>query len=129
MNYLAFLQALLALGPKLPKVIEYIQHIISDVKEIIALLQPGPFAAERVAQTTALVDGVAVNAEVLAEETKVLALLPREVVSESNREVFASADGESLRGIGDGTFLRMIFAFVQAHPELLTLLLSLLAKK
>lgn len=110
MNYLKFLQILLALGPKLPAIVEKVQHIIEDVQAIIALLQLGPFAASGETLFTATPEELAVESEVMA------AIAP------------TGAPG-TMKAIGDGAFLRRIWTFVQEHPELLTLLLSLLAKK
>lgn len=105
MQYLDFLKALLALGPKLPAILALVEHIVADVQEIISLVSGGPFAAAPRAVVTS---------EEMAAENEIVAAI--------------TAGGES-RGIGDGTFLRAIWAFIESHPELLTLILSLLTKK
>lgn len=103
MDYLAFLKALIALGPKLPQVFDLIEHIIGDVQEIIALVQGGPFASPAMSRSST----------------------PEEAALENEVAAALSSDG-NMRAIGDGTFLRAIFAFLEAHPELLTLLLKVL---
>lgn len=111
MTYLKFLQALLALGPKLPSIMEKIQHIVEDVQEIIALLNPGPFAAAA------------------AEPSFSASAKEEQVESEVMAALAPSGEPGTMKAIGDGAFLRAIWSFVQKNPELLSLLLSLLAKK
>jgi hypothetical protein len=102
MNYLSFLKLLIALGPKLPQVMVLVQHIVSDVQEIVALLKPATFGAAE--------------------------FVPNATEQEAEGEVLAALAGssETFAGIGDGAILRNIFAFLQAHPELLQLILTLL---
>lgn len=115
-SYLGFLQALLALGPNLPAVILKIQHIVADVQDIIALLNPPQMAAAG--------HEISVSAAEEAAEAEVVNAMSEAV------EAGPSKGREArMQAIGDGTFLRMIWAFVQANPKLLDLLLSLLTMK
>jgi hypothetical protein len=102
-NYLDFLKALLALGPKLPAVFALIEHIVGDIQELIALVTGGPFAAPCMSRSST----------------------PEESTLENEVAAALVADGTN-RGIGDGTFLRAIWAFIESHPELVSLLLKLL---
>ena len=103
--YAQFLKLLLALGPKLPQVMALVQHIVSDVQELIALVKgtPALFGA----------DSLELNAAEQCDEDAVLAAL-------------GGANEGTFGAIGDGTFLRAICQFVKNNPELLQLILSLL---
>lgn len=115
MQYLDFLKALLALGPKLPEVFSRVQRIIAEVMELVAIVRgpsPNDGGLEHVGYTEALVDGKPVTAEILDAEREVLAL--------------TTGAGEGSEALFDGTALRRLFAFAAANPQLLALLVSLL---
>ncbi len=101
MSYLVFLQKLLALKDKLPQFLLIVQTIIEQIASLTALLGVKPEISHNAPEITQ---------EVLEAEGQCAKLLPPE-----------HSAGEH-GAIGDGTLLRNLFAFVQAHPELLTLL-------
>jgi hypothetical protein len=101
-NYLQFLQLLLSLGPKLTQVWPHIQTIIAEVKAIIGIVEP----------TT---PSVAHQCQCDAAELEVMKLIAPDVVPAGN-----------LGAIGDGTIIKAIFAFLQANPWLLQLVISIL---
>jgi hypothetical protein len=104
MTYLDFLRKLLALGPKLPDVFESVQRIIAEVQTILRLVKgEEPLFGE---------SPMELNATEQAAEGEVLAAM--------------AGSSETFGGIGDGAILRSIFAFLQANPELLQLILTLL---
>jgi hypothetical protein len=107
MNYLDFLQTLIDLGTaKLPLALEFVQK---EEALILEYKDKGLF-------TLAISHGAEPepDGECLDKEGEVLAVL--------------SGGGHAAGAIGDGTLLRSLFAFISAHPELITLLLSLLKK-
>lgn len=116
-TYKDFLNALWDLGPKLPEVMAKVQHMVQDAQDIATIL--GVFAAEpdakAIAKTDAFIEGKGITADVLAVETNIVAALP--------------VPDDKVAAIGDGTFLRLIWTFVQANPDLLKFLLSLLMAK
>jgi hypothetical protein len=103
MNYLDFLKLLIALGPKLPEVMAHVQHIVSDVQAIVALVS----GKEPLFGATA----IELNATEQAAEGEVLAAMA------GSGETFAAFDG---------TLIRRAFEFIKANPELLQLILALL---
>lgn len=112
MKYLDFLTLLLSFGPKLPQAIAIIQRIVADFQELAALFNvKTPTAAPRMALT-------GLSAKEKAAEAKVLAKLrPKPGMRSVAAATFS------------GGWLQAIWAFFQAHPELITILLSLLGKK
>jgi hypothetical protein len=102
-TFLEFLNWLLSFGPKLPQAMALIQHIVGDFKLLVELFTEQEFQPPRMA---------ALTAEELVAEQKVLAEL--------------AAGGVAGERAG---FLQNIWAFLLAHPELLTLLVSLLKKQ
>ena len=108
MTYLQFLKALLALGPKLPQVMLLVQHIVSDVQEILSLLKGPTFAGAESVE-------MELNATEQATEDQVLVAL-----AESGQHQ------ESFGAIGDGSWLRAIFAFIKENQKLLELIIALL---
>ncbi len=103
MSYLDFLKKLLALSDKLPQFLAIVQNIIKELGDIAALFGVTPEISHNAPEITQ---------EVLECEGLIADQLPPD-----------HAAGEHGK-IGDGTLLRNLFAFVQAHPELLTLLLT-----
>lgn len=103
-SYLDFLKALVALGPKFPALLVILQEIVEKFQEAIRLVtgQQPLFGAAP---------------EATAEE----------IDQERKLENLALQSGE-LHGAGERGGLREIWAFIKAHPELLTLILSLLKK-
>ncbi len=101
-TYLDFLKAILALGPKIPQAIEIIEHIVADIQELIALVQGtiGPFGDT----------GMFVSDEELAVESQIAE--------------FIDTEGEF--GAGALEFLRTIYAFIQKHPEIASIILTIL---
>lgn len=117
LGYAQFLSLLLSLGPKLQTLWPLIQGwiaattaLIGGIKGLIpeATATPAMPSPGVLAITNAMVDGVPVTAEVLDKESQVAALIA------------------GPNAAFDGSILRGIFQFVQAHPESLTLLLTLL---
>ena len=102
MAYAEFLRKLLSLGPKLPEIIARIQDIIDNIEAIVVLVGGGFSAAMAPADASD----------------------PGEVASLEN-EIATAVEGRA-GVISDG--MRRLFDFVKAHPELMTLLLSLLVK-
>ena len=103
MSYLDFLKALAALGSKLPQVFALVQHIADDVRQLIDLVRgPQPLKSGEFNAT----------ADEAAAEQEVLGLI--------------NTDRVAFGAIGDGAILRALWQFINAHPELLTLLLLLL---
>ena len=110
-SYLDFLNLLLSFGPKLPAAILLIQEIVAKVQELAALFGAVKPAALRKRSLAS------VPAKAKAAEAKVLAALkPKRA-------------GLAAGGVFTAGWLQAIWAFLAAHPELLTLLLSLLGKK
>lgn len=107
MDYLTFLKALLALGPKLPQIMALVQHIVADVQEILVLVRPEQvFTASDVSME--------LNKTEQRMEDEVLVAMEG-----SGNETFAGGD----RGV-----LRSLFDFIKQNPELLKLIIALLAK-
>ncbi len=104
MNYAAFLKLLLALGPKIPQAVAIIEHIISDFQELIALVTGviGPFGDE---------------GPIFATD--------EEVALEAELAKFVDAEGGEYSA-GPLAFLREIWVFLQKHPELLSVILTIL---
>jgi hypothetical protein len=100
MNYLDFLKLLIALGPKLPEVMAHVQHIVSDVQAIVALLKPATFGAAE--------------------------FVPNATEQEAEGEVVAAMAGGDTFAAFDGKLIRALFQFVKDNPELLQLILALL---
>lgn len=113
MTYLKFLNLLLSFGPKIPAAIALIQEIIAKLQALADLFKPV------VAMRTAKPKAVKVSAVTAAAEAKVLAAL--------------KGKGNRMRALGVSSFsagwLREIWAFILAHPEIWALILSLLGKK
>ena len=100
MSYLAFLQQLLTVGAtKLPRVIAFLQAVMDLLTQYSDILTLAPTHN---------------SSEPTAEEAEL--------------EAKVIADSHVHGAIGDGTLLRNLFAFISAHPELLTLLLTLIKK-
>ena len=107
-SYLDFLKLLLSLGPKLSVLLPDIQALVADFQKLfsdLGSLAPAP--------TPAGPSTLAVNEEEAEMERKIFAAMQKQ------GHVHASA-------FGDGSLLRGLFAFIKAHPELLTLLLGFL---
>lgn len=109
MKYLDWLNFLISLGPKLPEAIRLIQHIVADCQELAALFGV-KVAAPRLGLAGLSLKEKAAQAKVLAK------LAPKTGVRPLAAATFSAG------------WLQAIWAFLQAHPELLTLLLSLLKK-
>lgn len=105
MSYAAFLKALLALGPKLPQVFALVQHIVEDVRALAELIggSPSVFGAA----------SLELSDEEMADESEVLSAI-------------GGMEEGSFGAIGDGKIIRSIFAFLQANPDLLKAILTLL---
>lgn len=104
-KYFQWLQVLIALGDKLPKILAALQALFDAISEALpktpALPAPSgglAFSTDVVAITVAEVDGTLIPAEVLEAETKVFALT-------------APAGTQQL---GDGTNLRKLFDWLQS---------------
>lgn len=107
MDYLAFLQKLIALGDKLPQFLVIVKDLMQAVTEGVAKL------AELLGAKPAISHNAPeITPEVLAAEGQLAALLPVE-----------HSAGEHGK-IGDGTLLRAAWAFFQANPWILQLLLK-----
>lgn len=109
-NYLGFLSVLIALGTKLPTIWPLVQawivattNLVTAVKGVITI----PAPAEPLPGTLSLYQP---TAEELELEGQVAAL----IIPAGSQAAF------------DGSRLRALFAFVQAHPELVTWLLTFL---
>ena len=107
MSYQDFLRALIALGPKLPEVMALVQHIVSDVQAIVAIVsgkEPLFGAAP-----------MELNATEQSLESEACAAL-------------AGVDEGKFGAIGDGTLLRTLFTVIRDNPELFKLIVGLLVK-
>lgn len=71
------------------------------------------------------IDHIPIDAETVTEEKHLASLLN----TPTSRALRMSESDEGMRALGDGTFLRFIFAFLEANPQLLTLILSLFGVK
>lgn len=107
MSYADWLKALIALGPKLPEVMALVQHIVSDVQAIVAIVSgKEPLFGAMPMELTA--------AEQSLESEACAAL--------------AGVEEGKFGAIGDGTLLRTLFTFIKENPALMQLILSLLVK-
>jgi hypothetical protein len=97
MKFVELLNLILSFGPRIPEIMERVQHIIAEIQELVELVHPGLFAAAAAVELTA---------EEAALESQILAACPA-------NENFA------------GPF-QSLFAFLKAHPELIALLLKFL---
>lgn len=97
-TYLDFLKFLVALGPKFPQIWLIIQDIVAKVQEAIAVIKG------------------AADFPVSAAEI------------EQEQLLAGMVSGDGVAAIGDGTLIRSLWAFLQANPALMTLLISLLTK-
>jgi hypothetical protein len=104
-SYSDLLELLLKLGPKLPVVWEEVQKIISAVQTIRGLLVTGQASPTFAAEPITSYD-IELESQVLAQ--------------------FSGAAPGAF-GAPDFPRLREVFQFIKAHPELLKLLLTLLA--
>lgn len=101
-KFMELLNLILSYGPRLPAIMEKIEHIVFEVQELISLLTPGVFAS---------MAPVALTEEEADLEAKILSACP------------AKAAGNFA-----GPFAT-IFAFLKANPQIVAFLLRLLAKK
>lgn len=105
-SYAQFLALLLSLGPKLQTLWPKIQAVIASVTDLINTLKSLAPAAEQ--PTPGTLSQFSVMSDEAEAETKIAMQLAGPT------------------GAFDGTIFRGIWQFTQAHPELLTLLVSLL---
>jgi hypothetical protein len=101
-SYLDFLKLLIALGPKLPEVMAHVQHIVSDVQAIVALV---------------------------SGKEPLFGAAPMELNAteqQAEGEVVAAMAGGDTFAAFDGKLIRALFQFVKDNPELLQLILALL---
>lgn len=117
-----FISSFVSAGPRFPEAYTHFNlgvsdfiHGVSEFQVAVAILVgrpvPAMFAASDFSPTPQ---------EVELENGLILKLRGNEV---------AAAEGEKFGAIGDGTFiqfLRNLYTFIQAHPEVWTLILSLL---
>lgn len=102
-TYLDFLKFLVALGPKFPQILLIVQDIVAKVQEAIAVIKgPQPLNA---------VDFDVCEAEIEQEQV-----------------LIGMCAGDGVAAIGDGTLLRSLWAFLNANPALMTLILSLITR-
>lgn len=101
-TYLDFLKLVLKLGPKIPQAMAIIEHIISDVQELYALVMDVPATGD---------DPMYVTESEGALEVEVAGR-------------FASA--EPVYGIGSIELLRSIYAFLQKNPKVAELIFTIL---
>jgi hypothetical protein len=93
------------LGPKMPEALDIVQHMIDDLKKLLALVgAPAVF-------------GAAGPVDLTDAESAAVA----ELEAEFGKHRFGATAG--------GDWLKAIFAFLAAHPELLSLILALLKPK
>lgn len=100
MKFVELLNLILSFGPRIPEIMERIQHIIAEIQELVELIHPGVFAAAATEE--------AMTAEEIELQSKIMEACP-----------------------SSGTFagpFQSIWAFIKAHPEIVTLLLSLFGK-
>lgn len=102
-TYLDFLKVLLKLGPKIPQAVALIEHIISDVQELIALVSGAPLMGSG-GEMFVSADEAALEADVA--------------------EYFESA--EPVYGAGPLQILRDIYDFLQKNPQVAELILLIL---
>lgn len=98
-KFMELLNLLLSYGPRIPAIMEQIEHIVSEFQTLIDLLNPGVFSSAA---------AVPLTGEEADLEAKILAACPA-------KATFA------------GPF-QSIFAWIKAHPEVIALLLKLLTK-
>lgn len=103
-TYLDFLKVILALGPKIPQAVALIEHIISDVQELVALVSDDILAS-----------GAGDEMFVTAEEA---------ALEDNIGEYFASA--EPTYGAGPLEILRAIYQFLQKNPQIAELIFTIL---
>lgn len=104
-DYTDWLELLIKIGPKLPEAWEKIQAIITNARELLAMFSTG--------QAPPVAFAMPLQSYEIELESKVLA---------SFSGVPAGAYGAP-----DFPRLREVFQFLREHPELLKLLLTLLA--
>lgn len=102
-TYKDFLLALLALGPKLPKVWDELQAIVAHVQALIGLVMPP-------------------NETPAAGTLSIVQALPDELELETRLALHLAGPTAAF----DGTILRGVFAFLRDNPALFTLIMSLL---
>jgi hypothetical protein len=110
MNVHAILSALLALGPKLPGILAHVENIVAEVQAIIAEAKGEQTFA--VAAPTEM----SVGEQALCEQAT-------DMLAQHNE----TEHSEGLAAYGaPGDRIKQLLAFLQAHPELVSLILSLL---
>ena len=118
-NYLDFLTWLSGLGEKLPQIVAYIQAIVVACEGLVTLLAPSPKKLMSAAAPP--------SAEEMALEHTIALSLSSSGVLPHKKE-FGAATGTTEKAAWDGTILRQLWAFIQAHPEIITFLLTLLKR-
>ncbi len=103
-TFFDFLNLLLSFGPKLPQAFAIIDRLVNDAQELIELFTGQP----------------------LSMAAAPLELNGAEAAKVAEVETALASDGVD-RGPMGGVLMNL-WTFIQAHPELLTLLLSLLTK-
>lgn len=122
-SYLEFLTWLYSLGDKLPEAAQYLQIIIEGIAGLVGLLVPDePMMA---AAATPSAEEQKLEQKITSALVKHGSAPMRVAVGEGK----FGAGAMSAVGAWDGTILRQIFAFLQANPELVAFLLSLLKLK
>lgn len=105
-TYKDFLLALLALGPKLPRIWEELQAIIAHVQALIGLVVPAD------ATPPAGLPGTLALTTVTTDEADLEAAIAYKLATPTSAF--------------DGSLLRGVLTFLRDNPQLLTFLLSLL---